>query len=153
MTLKNRYMLYRLCSKTSFNASEKYKNFPFNSQHRKTRINMDRQNVVRLSVRSLESDLINGRRNSYKILGQAAKEEAIINNRRATYFWDIQRMVSNSVPSGQQQRRSTLDYRKPEVMSKERAMGVLGLGVKKVKNQSLNFFIYFFREKRVSQRR
>ena len=96
---------------------------------------MDRQNVVRLSVRSLESDLINGRRNSYKILGQAAKEEAIINNRRATYFWDIQRMVSNSVPSGQQQKRSTLDYRKPETMSKERAMGVLGLGVKKVSNE------------------
>ena len=125
-------MLYRLCSKTSFNVSEKYESFSFYSQHYKARINMDRQNVVRLSVRSLESDLINGRRNSYKILGQAAKEEAIINNRRATYFWDIQRMVSNSVPSGQQQKRSTLDYRKPEAMSKERAMGVLGLGVKKV---------------------
>ena len=128
-------MLYRLCSKTNFNASEKYENFLFYSQHHKARINMNRQNVVRLSVRSLETDLINGRRNSYKILGQAAKEEAIINNRRATYFWDIQRMVSNSVPSGQQQRRSTLDYRKPEAMSKERAMGVLGLGVKKVRNK------------------
>ena len=153
MTLKNRYMLYRLCSKTSFNASEKYKNFPFNSQHRKTRINMDRQNVVRLSVRSLESDLINGRRNSYKILGQAAKEEAIINNRRATYFWDIQRMVANSVASGQQQRRLSLDFRKPEAMSKESAMGFFGLGVKKGRNQSLKLLIYFFREKRVSQRR
>ena len=62
-------------------------------------------------------------------------------------------MVANSVASGQQQRRLSLDFRKPEAMSKESAMGFFGLGVKKGRNQSLKLLIYFFREKRVSQRR
>ena len=81
--------------------------------------------MVGLSVSRLESDLAKQ--------GRKVKEEEIV-RRRKTFFWDIQRMVITSAPnmSNGQQRRSSMDFRKPEVMSKERAMAVLGLGVRKV---------------------
>ena len=85
--------------------------------------------MVGLSASSLESDL--GKRGR-KTFGQFAKEEDVV-RRRTTFFWDIQRMVITSVPNMPNgQRRPLAEYRKPEVMSKERAMAVLGLGVKKV---------------------
>ena len=82
--------------------------------------------MVGLSVRSLESDLAKH--------GRRGKEEENIVRRGKTFFWDIQRMVITSAPNMTtgQQRRSLVEYRKPEAMSKERAMAVLGLGVKKV---------------------
>ena len=81
--------------------------------------------MVGLSVSRLESDLAKQ--------GRKVKEEEIV-RRRKTFFWDIQRMVITSAPgiTNGQQRRSLVEYRKPEAMSKERAMAVLGLGVKKV---------------------
>ena len=81
--------------------------------------------MVGLSASSLESDLAKQ--------GRKGREEDVV-RRRKTFFWDIQRMVITSVPNlPNGQRRPLAEYRKPEVMSKERAMAVLGLGVKKVK--------------------
>ena len=81
--------------------------------------------MVGLSASSLESDLAKQ--------GRKGREEDVV-RRRKTFFWDIQRMVITSAPNmtNGQQRRSLVEYRKPEAMSKERAMAVLGLGVKKV---------------------
>ena len=82
--------------------------------------------MVELSVRSLEGDVASKQRKS----SGPSKVDGIGGNRRTTYFWDIQRMVATAAPNVQ--RRSSVEYRKPEAMSKERAMAVLGLGVKKV---------------------
>ena len=86
--------------------------------------------MVGLSVSSLEADVVKRGRGAKS----QPKEEDIVSRRRTTFFWDIQRMVITSAPNlpNGQQRRSSMDFRKPEVMSKERAMAVLGLGVRKV---------------------
>ena len=102
----------------------------FYLQHSQEEGNAKGRRMVGLSASSLESDL--GKRGR-KTFGQFAKEEDVV-RRRTTFFWDIQRMVITSVPNMPNgQRRPLAEYRKPEVMSKERAMAVLGLGVKKVK--------------------
>ena len=89
--------------------------------------------MVGLSVSSLEGDVAK-RGRSGKTLVSQSMEEDMVSRRRTTFFWDIQRMVITSAPnmSNGQQRRSSMDFRKPEMMSKERAMAVLGLGVRKV---------------------
>ena len=94
-------------------------------QHSQEESNDKGRRMVGLSVSRLESDLAKQ--------GRKVKEEEIV-RRRKTFFWDIQRMVITSAPgiTNGQQRRSLVEYRKPEAMSKERAMAVLGLGVKKV---------------------
>ena len=48
---------------------------------------------------------------------------------RGTYFWDIQEVVVSSELG----RGSVREDRRVQLMSKERAMGVLGLGVRKVR--------------------
>ena len=47
---------------------------------------------------------------------------------RGTFFWDIQEMVVSSELG----RGRVREDRRVQLMSKERAMGVLGLGVRKV---------------------
>ena len=94
--------------------------------------------MVGLSVRSLEADVAKRGRGAKTLVSQS-KEEDIVSRRGTTFFWDIQRMVITSAPNlpNGQQRRSSMEFRKSEVMSKERAMAVLNLGVKKVKSLSL----------------
>ena len=48
---------------------------------------------------------------------------------RGTFFWDIQEMVVSSELG----RGRVREDRRVQLMSKERAMGVLGLGVRKVR--------------------
>ena len=95
--------------------------------------------MVGLSASRLESDLASG---------QKPKEgDDLLSRRRKTFFWDIQRMVITSAAPNLthgQQRRSLVEYRKPEAMSKERAMTVLGLGVRKVKKLEKRLLIYIF---------
>ena len=94
--------------------------------------------MVGLSVSNLEADVAKRGRSAKSLVIQS-KEEDIISRRGTTFFWDIQRMVITSAPNMPNglQRRPSMEFRKPEVMSKERAMAVLGLGVKKVKTLSL----------------
>ena len=96
-------------------------------QHSQEESTVKGKKMVGLSVSSLEADVAKRGR----ICKTQPKEEDIVSRRRTTFFWDIQRMVITSAPNGLQ-RRLSMEFRKPEVMSKERAMAVLGLGVKKV---------------------
>ena len=130
-----------VCNSPSHSCHKYRLNHVFHSfciQHSQEESNAKGTKMVGLSVSSLEADDAKRGRGAKTLVSQT-KEEDIISRRRTTFFWDVQRMVITSAPNlpNGQQRRPSMEFRKPEVMSKERAMAVLGLGVKKVKTISL----------------
>jgi len=88
------------------------------------------RSLLSLAVRNVEADVRHRRvKETIAALHRGRKRPEVGPVQRGTFFWDIQEMVVSSELG----RGRVREDRRVQLMSKERAMGVLGLGVRKVR--------------------